>query len=181
MNPPSPGDELDRLCQAAARLVSLLPHPPATLKIRHGTVSAEMTWEAAAPAGLAAPPATAPDERPDRGAAHPAPPDSPLGQIRAPLVGTFYRAAEPGAAPFVSVGDIVEAGQQIAIVESMKLMNPIEAETAGQVVEILVRDGAPVEYDQPLMVISPSGDTGCATLFPGASTPQEEALVGGGR
>ncbi|TQS23355.1 acetyl-CoA carboxylase biotin carboxyl carrier protein [Microbispora hainanensis] len=140
-----------------------------------------MTWEAVAPAGPVAPSGAAADERPGRGAAYPAAPDSPPGQIRAPLVGTFYRAAEPGAAPFVSVGDIVEAGQQVAIVESMKLMNPIETETAGQVVEILVQDGAPVEYDQPLMVISPSGDAGCAALFPGASTPQEEPLVGGGR
>ncbi|WP_440103945.1 acetyl-CoA carboxylase biotin carboxyl carrier protein [Streptosporangium sp. H16] len=75
--------------------------------------------------------------------------------VCAPTVGTFYQAPEPGAPPFVGVGDTVEKGQQIGIVEAMKLMNPIEADLPGRVVEILVLDGTPVEYGQPLFAIAP--------------------------
>ena len=75
--------------------------------------------------------------------------------VRSPLVGTFYRASEPGAAPFVEVGDVVSCGQQLAIVEAMKLMNSIEADCDGQVVEVLVPEGSPVEFDQPLVLLEP--------------------------
>ncbi|WP_326645685.1 acetyl-CoA carboxylase biotin carboxyl carrier protein [Streptosporangium sp. NBC_01755] len=75
--------------------------------------------------------------------------------VCAPTVGTFYRAPEPGAPPFVGVGDTVEKGRQIGIVEAMKLMNPIEADRPGRVVEILASDGVPVEYGQPLFAIAP--------------------------
>src|SRR5262249_6626691 len=73
--------------------------------------------------------------------------------VKAPMVGTFYHAAEPGAQPFVAVGDLVQPGQQVGILESMKLMNPIEADCAGKVAEVLVPNGASVEYDQPLLRI----------------------------
>lgn len=75
--------------------------------------------------------------------------------VRSPLVGTFYRASEPGSTPFVEVGDVVTCGQQLAIVEAMKLMNSIEADCPGQVVEVPVPDGSPVEFDQPLVLIKP--------------------------
>lgn len=75
--------------------------------------------------------------------------------VCAPTVGTFYQAPEPGAPPFVAVGDLVEKGQQVGIVEAMKLMNPIEADLPGRVVEILVLDGTPVEYGQSLFAIVP--------------------------
>jgi acetyl-CoA carboxylase biotin carboxyl carrier protein len=81
----------------------------------------------------------------------PADADEDLVVVRAPLVGTFYVAPHPGAAPFVAVGDAVAAGQPLAIIEAMKLMNRIDAEAAGTVREILVADGAPVEFDQPLI------------------------------
>jgi acetyl-CoA carboxylase biotin carboxyl carrier protein len=71
-------------------------------------------------------------------------------------VGTFYRAPEPGSAPFVEVGDVVAWGQQLAIIEAMKLMNAIEADCDGRVVEIPVADGSPVEFDQPLVLIDPA-------------------------
>ena len=74
-------------------------------------------------------------------------------QVKAPLVGTFYAAPSEGADPFVSVGDKVEKGQVIGIVEAMKLMNEVESEFAGTVAEILVENGEMVEYGQPLVVI----------------------------
>lgn len=72
----------------------------------------------------------------------------------APMVGTFYRCSEPGARPFVQVGDRVDVGQQIGILEAMKLMNPVEADVAGRVVEILVDSDTPVEYLQPLVALA---------------------------
>jgi acetyl-CoA carboxylase biotin carboxyl carrier protein len=75
------------------------------------------------------------------------------GCVPSPMVGTVYRAAEPKAQPFVEVGDQVTAGQTILIVEAMKHMNEVAAPRAGRVVDILVEDGQPVEYGQPLMII----------------------------
>ena len=73
--------------------------------------------------------------------------------VLAPIVGTFYSAASPDAPAFVSVGDRVEVGQPLCIIEAMKLMNEIQSEVAGTVVQILAANAAPVEYDQPLFVI----------------------------
>ncbi|MEU0564228.1 biotin/lipoyl-containing protein [Nonomuraea sp. NPDC005983] len=154
------GSDFDTLCEAATRLIALLPHPPTTLKISHGLASAELTWSDGFPAVVTTSTLSVADDSPSAA-------DEGLIQVRAPLVGTFYHASEPGAAPFVSVGDTVEAGQQVGIVESMKLMNPIVAETAGRVVEIPVPDATPVEYDQPLVVIAPGASSACDTLFPG--------------
>ena len=75
------------------------------------------------------------------------------GCVPSPMVGTAYRAPDPKAKPFVEVGDQVKAGQAILIVEAMKHMNEVAAPRAGKVVEILVEDGQPVEYGQPLMII----------------------------
>ncbi|NES99846.1 MAG: acetyl-CoA carboxylase biotin carboxyl carrier protein [Sphaerospermopsis sp. SIO1G2] len=76
-------------------------------------------------------------------------------EVESPMVGTFYRASAPGEDPFVEVGDRVKTGQTVCIIEAMKLMNEIEAEVSGQVMEILVQNGEPVEYGQPLMRINP--------------------------
>ena len=70
--------------------------------------------------------------------------------ITSPMVGTFYQAPSPGAAPFVSIGDSVKKGSTVAIIEAMKIMNEIEAEFDCKIVEVLVSDGEPVEFDQPL-------------------------------
>jgi acetyl-CoA carboxylase biotin carboxyl carrier protein len=78
-----------------------------------------------------------------------------LVDIPSPMVGTFYRASAPGEAPFVEVGDRVRSGQTVCIIEAMKLMNEIEAEVSGQVMEVLLQNGEPVEYGQPLMRINP--------------------------
>lgn len=75
--------------------------------------------------------------------------------ITSPMVGTFYRASAPDEAPFVETGDRIRTGQTVCIIEAMKLMNEIEAEVAGQVMEIAVDNGEPVEYGQTLMWINP--------------------------
>lgn len=82
-------------------------------------------------------------------------PPAPTGHtVNSPMVGTFYRAPSPGAGPFVNVGDTVKEGQTICLIEAMKLLNEIEADKSGVVKEILVENGAAVEYGQPLVVIA---------------------------
>jgi len=76
-------------------------------------------------------------------------------QIKSPMVGTFYRAPSPEAAPFVEAGTKVEVGQVVCIIEAMKLMNEIKSEVKGKVVEILAEDGEPVEFGQALFIIEP--------------------------
>ncbi|NYT50869.1 acetyl-CoA carboxylase biotin carboxyl carrier protein, partial [Parapusillimonas granuli] len=81
-------------------------------------------------------------------------PPAPAGHVvKAPMVGTFYRAPNPGASPFVEVGQAVKEGEPLCIIEAMKLLNEIEADKAGVIKEILVENGEPVEYGQPLFVI----------------------------
>ncbi len=88
-----------------------------------------------------------------------APPATPVAEpvqgkaINSPMVGTFYRASSPDAAPFVQVGDTVSIGTTLCIVEAMKLMNEIESDVAGTVLKVLVENGKPVEYNQPLFLI----------------------------
>src|SRR5574341_432427 len=80
-----------------------------------------------------------------------------LHSVKSPIVGTFYESPSPGSPPFVKVGDTVEAGQVLCIIEAMKLMNEIEADVAGEVVKRLASNGQPVEYGQALFVIKPRG------------------------
>ncbi len=77
--------------------------------------------------------------------------------IEAPMVGTFYRASSPTAEPYVREGDVVKEGQILCIIEAMKLMNEIESKASGRIVKILVENGQPVEYGQPLVLIDPAG------------------------
>jgi acetyl-CoA carboxylase biotin carboxyl carrier protein len=78
---------------------------------------------------------------------------APAGAIKSPMVGTAYLAPQPGSAPFVKLGDTVREGQVLLIIEAMKVMNQIPAPRAGKIVQILVSDGAPVEYGQALVVL----------------------------
>jgi len=103
----------------------------------------------AAPTPAAPPPAAAP------AAAAPSAPASNQKTVVSPMVGTFYRAPAPDADPFVEVGDVVEVGQTVCIIEAMKLMNEIEAETKGRVAQILVENAQPVEFGQKLFLIDP--------------------------
>ena len=77
--------------------------------------------------------------------------------IKSPIVGTFYAGPSPDAGPFVRAGDFVEAGQTVCIIEAMKLMNEIEADIGGEVARVLVENGQPVEYGEPLFALRPTG------------------------
>jgi acetyl-CoA carboxylase biotin carboxyl carrier protein len=116
------------------------------------TVSAPAA-PAAAPTVPPLPPAAQTEQResaPRAAAPH-------LKEIRSPMVGTFYKAPEPGADPYIKVGNRVSPGQTVCIIEAMKIMNEIEAEIAGTVREISVEDGQPVEFGQVLFRVDPNG------------------------
>jgi acetyl-CoA carboxylase biotin carboxyl carrier protein len=104
-----------------------------------------------APLSLARPVAPTPAE--PRAAAEAADPSQHPGAVTSPMVGTAYLAPEPGARPFVDVGSHVRAGETLLIVEAMKTMNQIPAPRAGVVVQILIEDGQPVEFGEPLMIV----------------------------
>ncbi len=91
------------------------------------------------------------------GGAAPAAPASPGAEIRSPMVGTFYRAASPEAAPFVEVGDVLRKDTVVCIIEAMKVMNEIKADVEGEVLAVLAQNGEAVEYDQPLFLVRPPG------------------------
>ncbi len=105
----------------------------------------------AAPAPVAAAAAAAPTAAPADDTEEDALP--PGHVVRAPMVGTFYRASSPGANPFVEEGQSVASGETLCIIEAMKILNQIESDVAGTVKKILVENGQPVEYNQPLFVI----------------------------
>jgi acetyl-CoA carboxylase biotin carboxyl carrier protein len=118
------------------------------IKVGRGTLAPAAS---AAPAHLeSVAPAATPVPAP---AAEPATPDLSKA-IRSPMVGTAYLHPEPGADPFIKVGDKVKAGDTLLIVEAMKVMNPITAPAAGTVKQILIESAQPVEYDQPLVVVA---------------------------
>jgi acetyl-CoA carboxylase biotin carboxyl carrier protein len=112
-----------------------------------------VTHAAPSPVPVVAPPLTAPAPAvgaAGKGAADPA---SHPGVVASPMVGTAYLSPEPGAMPFVDIGSKVKAGDTLMIIEAMKTMNQIPAPRSGTVVQILVEDGHPVEYGEPLMII----------------------------
>ena len=117
------------------------------IKVSRGVAAPIQQVAAAVPAAVAATAA------PAQAAAEPAAPDT-ANAIRSPMVGTAYLHPEPGADPFIKVGDKVTAGQTLLIVEAMKVMNPITAPAAGTVKQILIENAQPVEYDQPLVVVA---------------------------
>ena len=120
--------------------------------VKGGAVSVAPTAPAAAPVTAAEPRASAPVA-----SAPPAAAEAPAGQeghvVKAPMVGTFYRSPSPDAKPFVEVGQAIKEGDTICIIEAMKLMNEIEADASGNVKAILVENGQPVEYGQPLFIL----------------------------
>ncbi|RDI44405.1 acetyl-CoA carboxylase biotin carboxyl carrier protein [Nocardia mexicana] len=135
---------LDAIQSGALRLLGGFPRQPSTLRIRVGEVTVEAHWPQQDSA-------TAPTTS-ETVAVSDVPAPSPT--IRAPSVGVFYRSPEPGADPFVDIGDHVTAGQQVAIVEAMKLMIPVTAEAGGVITEICKQDGESVQFDDPLFSYS---------------------------
>ena len=127
------------------------------LEIHEGEESVRITRYSAAPAQVtyaAAPaPAAAPAAPAAAAAAAPAAPELKGTVIRSPMVGTFYRAPSPTSANFAEVGQSVKKGDVLCIVEAMKMMNHIESDVSGVIDAILVENGQPVEYDQPLFTI----------------------------
>ncbi|MEC9263399.1 MAG: acetyl-CoA carboxylase biotin carboxyl carrier protein [Pseudomonadota bacterium] len=122
-----------------------------SVRIHRGSSQAAAPVHYAAPAPVAAPAAPAPVAAP---AAAPAEPEAPAGHtVKSPMVGTFYRASSPTAKAFVEVGQSVNVGDTLCIVEAMKMMNQIESDKAGVVKAILVDDKEAVEFDQPLFII----------------------------
>jgi acetyl-CoA carboxylase biotin carboxyl carrier protein len=156
-SPKAPADPIDaRLVRKLADILtdtglSEIEVEHAGLKIRVAKTLTVAVQAAAAPAAVApAAPAPAPAAAP---AADPAPARAKGDTVNSPMVGTVYLQPQPGADPFVKVGDTVQAGQTLFIVEAMKTMNPIPAPKGGRIVEILVSDAQPVEFGEPLAVI----------------------------
>nr|WP_245713034.1 biotin/lipoyl-containing protein [Micromonospora nigra] len=160
---------LGDLHRQVRQLVTELGRPVRRIRLRSGVTELEVQWYdpagprpsppppvpsvgpvAASPTGV--PPGSEQDLPPGPGRAEP----PTRAVVRAPMVGTFHCAPEPGAAPYVAVGDRVRPGQVVGIVEAMKLMNEVTAERAGRVAEVLAVDGQPVEYDQPLLALDPA-------------------------
>jgi acetyl-CoA carboxylase biotin carboxyl carrier protein len=113
------------------------------------------TAPAAVPEIAVAPAAPVPASAPGESAVAAPVAEQGLHTVHSPIVGTFYECPSPGSPPFVKVGDTVEVGQVLCIVEAMKLMNEIEADVAGEIVKKLVANGQPIEYGQELFVIRP--------------------------
>jgi acetyl-CoA carboxylase biotin carboxyl carrier protein len=119
-----------------------------TLKV---TVKKATGGTSAHPASIEPGPAGAPPGTP-----HPAPATDHLVPVIAPMVGTFYRAANPDAPPFVNEGDLIDPGQTVCVIEAMKLFNEIQSDVGGRIVRVLAENATPVEYGQPLFLIDPT-------------------------
>ena len=124
-------------------------------------VTAQVTAPAAvqtiaAPAPVPIAPAPASTAAPVANAETPVESNSNLVEIKSPMVGTFYRAANPESPSFANVGDDVNPGKVVCIIEAMKLFNEIESEVKGKIVKVLVDNATPVEYDQPLFLVEPA-------------------------
>ncbi|MFY1576003.1 acetyl-CoA carboxylase biotin carboxyl carrier protein [Verrucosispora sp. WMMD703] len=149
---------LTDLRRHAQQFIAELAEPVRRLRLRLGDAELEVEWDRPVGPGVPSGPtgssvAAAPRPPAEPPAAPPAASPATRTSVRSPMVGTFYRSPQPGAAPFVAVGDQVRPGQVVGIVEAMKLMNEIVADRPGRVVEILAVDGQPVEYDQPLVAL----------------------------
>jgi acetyl-CoA carboxylase biotin carboxyl carrier protein len=148
----------DRLLDLARRLAAVV-NELGLSEIEVESTGLKLRVQRAAPLAAVAPAAVALPAAAPVTSEHPIVADAvPLTasiSIEAPMVGTFYRASSPTAEPYVREGDMVKEGQILCIIEAMKLMNEIESKTAGRVAKILVENGQPVEYGQPLFLVEP--------------------------
>ncbi|KAL3650112.1 hypothetical protein CASFOL_006515 [Castilleja foliolosa] len=142
-------------CEILIRKKEALSPPPAPL-IQYVQTQPQYQPQPAAPASYPTPAATPPSPAPAALLKAPAaPPKSSHPPFKCPMAGTFYRSPAPGELPFVKIGDKIKKGQVVCIIEAMKLMNEIEADQSGTLVEILAEDTKPVSVDTPLFVIQP--------------------------
>jgi acetyl-CoA carboxylase biotin carboxyl carrier protein len=169
--------QLGEVCRSVTELLASAPARPSRVCVRAGAITVELEWpdpagRAVVGAGVTAaaveqfmlasmPQPTALDAASGVAVLASAEPaglaaSSNLVYVRASTVGTFYRASVPGARPFVAEGDEVQPGQQVGILEAMKMMLPVEADCAGRVTEFLVADATPVEFDAPLIALTPA-------------------------
>jgi acetyl-CoA carboxylase biotin carboxyl carrier protein len=157
--PENHGEALEAACRSVSKLISSAHGPLRRMHVQVGEVAVDVEWPdvTGTPASVtasAATPAPAPEPSGDgQTDTTPSTADERLHHVCAPGVGIYYEAPEPGADPFVREGDRVEQGQQIGILEVMKLMVPIEADRAGRVVETLVDNGQDVQFGEPLISI----------------------------
>ena len=139
------------------KLIELLEESDvAEIEIHEGEESVRISRASSMAPAMFAAPMAAPQAAPAAVAVAetPAAPKEPEGHIiRSPMVGTFYRAPSPGAKPFVVEGQAVSDGETLCIIEAMKILNEIETDKSGKVVQVLVEDGQPVEYNEPLFLI----------------------------
>jgi acetyl-CoA carboxylase biotin carboxyl carrier protein len=158
------GTDVSRLdwTDGTQRLTIRLGHPPApTTSVHNMPMGAGMAGQMGIPTPMSVTPTpfasapVAPAATPTPPAQQPAVPDNTF-TVNSPFVGTFYRSASPDNPPFVEVGTVVKKGQVLCIVEAMKLMNEIEAERAGRLVESLIQNGSPVEYGEALFRFEPA-------------------------
>jgi acetyl-CoA carboxylase biotin carboxyl carrier protein len=168
----NPSSTLDAVGRAALELLASLPDRPDRLRVSAADVTLDLDWRPPAAAPTAAPTApltAAPTAAPTDGAGQPVAslPDGSRQQaaeegqpalhyVCAPSVGAFYSAPEPGARPFAAAGTNVNAGQQVAIIEVMKLMLPVDTDRPGRVVEVLIEDGQTVEFGERLLALAPA-------------------------
>ena len=139
-------------------LLALLDNSSATtIEIRKGFTTYRVSREAHQAAPVPALPQVVPAApgTPAAPAAAPAPAAPRLIEVKSPMVGTFYRAPEPGAEPYVKAGSRISTGQTLCIIEAMKIMNELEAEVSGTVREVLIEDAQPVEFGQVLFRVEP--------------------------
>jgi acetyl-CoA carboxylase biotin carboxyl carrier protein len=135
-------------------IIKAHPSKGKTVESEHTMVQTPIV--VAAPAPVQSPPAPVAEKPAAEAPKAEAGDTSSLITVKSPMIGTFYRAAGPGKPPFVNVGDEIEKGKPLCIIEAMKLFNEIESEVSGKIVKVLVDDATPVEYDQPLFLVKPN-------------------------
>jgi acetyl-CoA carboxylase biotin carboxyl carrier protein len=150
-----PEAELDALTGSVLKLLHASSEPPARLRVTLDGATVEMEWRAPKGARMPGAAIVARQTAELTGGADPDA-DTDRFYVCAPMVGTFYHASEPGAEPYVKIDDVVNPGQQVGVVEAMKLFNAIDADRPGRVVEILVPNATAVEYGQRLIACAPA-------------------------
>lgn len=148
------GAVLEAVCRSVTELARSTPKPPSRIRMQDGQTRVEIEWpdplraaDPSAQSAVAAIPADLPDAA-DSGASA-----EQRTYVRAPMVGTFYQSSAPDSPPFVQVGDVIQPGQQVGVLEAMKIMNNVTAEAGGRVVEVLAGNAQRVEFDEPLIAL----------------------------